>query len=630
MYKISVPIMSSTVNEGNRETYLAQCREAGAERVFLVLGSVLGGIPAHIYDNVAFFKAHGFEVGVWIDTIGHGGILSHVTEITLPDFTSMVSLDGKVREHISCPLDESFRTAISRAVAALGRTGADIVMLDDDFRLAQHGGGLFCACLLHLARIRELLGEEISLDELKEQVLSGKPNRYREAWLTVQNEGMTLLARDIRKAADAVLPSLTVCFCTAVSPWNVDGMDITGIAKILAGENKPLLRLSGAPYWSIKNPNHSLPSVIETARMFASFMKDTGIETMSEGDVYPRPRYTCPASYLELFDAAMRADGSHGGILKYMFDYVAGPQMETGYLALHKAHGAFYKELAAAFPHGANTGVRVYAYPHLFRHADLSLTTLSEISPFPIDGAMLASAGIPTVYAGEGACASVFGDNARLFDLSRLCDGVILDATSALILTERGADVGLRESRGLEKKKISFLCTSDSGYRSLITDGEVKMLDAVLAEGAVPVLFSPEGESMRPIAYRYQNAKGERFLVFLFEGETVSAKARSGIFKNPATVRALHENLPRVAGKALPAVAEGGIELCLLCEKHGDSLSLLLLNCFADPVLSPVLTLDEEYARAQGLGTDVTLDGRTLTLTSPLHGFSAAAVRLYK
>ena len=30
--------------------------------------------------------------------------------------------------------------------------------------------------------------------------------------------------------------------------------------------------------------------------MFASFMKDTGIETMSEGDVYPRPRYTCPAS----------------------------------------------------------------------------------------------------------------------------------------------------------------------------------------------------------------------------------------------------------------------------------------------------------------------------------------------
>lgn len=630
MYKISVPIMSATVNEGNRESYLAQCREVGAERVFLVLGSVLGGIPTHICDNVSFFKAHGFEVGVWIDTIGHGGVLSHVTDVILPDFVSMVNLDGRVREHVCCPLDESFRAVISRAVASLGETGADIVMLDDDFRLAQHGGGLFCACSLHLARIRELLGEEISLEELREQVLSGKPNRYREAWLTAQNEGMTLLARDIREAVDAIAPSLTVCFCTAVSPWNVDGTDITGIAKILAGKNKPLLRLSGAPYWSLKNPNHSLPSVIETARMFASFMKDTGIETMSEGDVYPRPRYTCPASYLELFDAAMRADGSHDGILKYMFDYVAGPHMETGYLALHKAHENFYKDLALAFPHGANTGVRVYAYPHLFRHADLSLTTLSEISPFPIDGAMLASAGIPTVYTGEGVCASVFGDSARLFDLSHLCDGVMLDAVSALILTERGVDVGLSECRGLEEKKLSFLCTSDGDYRSLITDGEVKMLGAALAEGAVPVLFSPEGASMRPVAYRYQNDRGERFLVFLFESETVSAKARSGVFKNPATVRALRENLPWVAGKALPAVAMGGIELCLLCEKRENSLSLLLLNCFADPVLSPAVILDEEYARAEGIGASVTLDGMTLTLTSPLYGFSAAAVRLYK
>ena len=39
MYKISVPIMSTTVNTSNREEYVRRFREAGAERVLIALGS---------------------------------------------------------------------------------------------------------------------------------------------------------------------------------------------------------------------------------------------------------------------------------------------------------------------------------------------------------------------------------------------------------------------------------------------------------------------------------------------------------------------------------------------------------------------------------------------------------------
>ena len=78
MYKLSVPIMSATVNKANRERYVQLCREAGAKRVFLCNGSILAPIPDSLGENVRYFKSQGFEVGVWTDTLGHGFVLDHV------------------------------------------------------------------------------------------------------------------------------------------------------------------------------------------------------------------------------------------------------------------------------------------------------------------------------------------------------------------------------------------------------------------------------------------------------------------------------------------------------------------------------------------------------------------------
>ena len=81
-------------------------------------------------------------------------------------------------------------------------------------------------------------------------------------------------------------------------------------------EAKPFICLIGAPYWSIKRDhgNSRLQNCIELHRMERSFCGDD-IEIFAEGDTFPRPRHTCPASYLELFDMAMRADGGFDGIV---------------------------------------------------------------------------------------------------------------------------------------------------------------------------------------------------------------------------------------------------------------------------------------------------------------------------
>ena len=635
MYKISVPIMSSTVNEKNRERYVQLCREAGAERIFFAVASVMEPISPSLAENVAYFRSQGFAVGIWTDSIGHGKVLDHVENATDDDtFAQIVDITGSVRHHASCPMGASFQAYLSNRITELADTGAEFIMLDDDFRMSQHGGELCCACPMHLGRMAEWLGEEISLEKIRPYVLSGKPNKYRDAWLHAQNEGLLEMARSIRAEVDKKHIDVTVCLCTASSVWNVDGTDIVAISKILAGENKPILRLTGAPYWAYsRSRRFSLVTVMEVARMLASFVDGEGFDLMSEGDVYPRPRYTCPASYLELYDAATRADGGYSGILKYMFDYVAGPELETGYLHFHKENTPFLEKIHALFPNGANAGVRIVTHPHTFKDADLDRTVARELSPMPVDGTMLASCGIPTVYRGEGICNSVFGENARSLDECLMDDGLILDAVSAMILTERGVDVGLSEYSGLDDKKISFVCTNDSEYKSFVDNGSVRFLNASLKTEAEPLLFSASPCGKETIAYRYENAKGQRFLVFLFEGESIGTPMQvcmSGILKNYATQRVLAQTVPWVARQPIPAYCVGNPDLYLMCEQDGDAMSVVLFNCFADPLVNPTIILDEKYDSIECIRCEAELSGNRVTLCDTLHGFSYAMFRVRK
>lgn len=621
MYKLSVPIMASTVTESNQAVYARLCSEAGAERIFLALGAA--PVEASLTDKVRYFQSQGFAVGIWSDSIGHGVKLDHVISEESDRFAPMVDLSGTPRPYTGCPLDEGFRDYAAARVALLAKSGADLILLDDDFRMSQHGEELCCLCSLHLARIEALLGEKVTVEQLRPYLISGTENRYRDAWQQAQREGLEQLAVELRRAVDAVDPAVNIALCCAPVLWNVDGADALKLSRLLAGQNRPLLRLSGAPYWATKARRFPLVTVLEYARMMASFAVGQGAELICEGDVYPRPRYTCPGSYLQLFDLAMQADGGYDGILKYMFDYVAGPQLETGYLALHQQDLPLAEAVRRRFPHGANAGVRVVSFSHPYRTADLSLSSLNQRSPVPHDGTLLGCSGIPTLYRGKGVCCSLFGENARRAELSLAEEGLVLDAVSAVILTQRGIDVGLEQVEPLVWKNVSFLSTADPSYKSYITDGRARVLPAALKPQAEPLLFAEE----EPMAYRYENGAGQRFLVFLFEGDSLfslNGVSNSGLLRNYPVQQVLAETLPWVGRKPLPALCVGNPELYLMCAEENGRLTVALWNCFADPVVNPTVTLGKEYRKLECVGCTATLQGKRVTLTSRLHGFDFA------
>ena len=631
MYKISVPLMNSTINAANIEKYLHLCKKAGAIRVFLAIEG--NTIPDTLKNHINFFKENGFEVGVWLGTIGHGFQLAH-TESDGQKFNSIVDIEGSVRPNANCPLDKNFKKYIAEFIADLARLNPDIIMLDDDFRLSQHGENLCCACSLHIERISQILGKIVTREEIKPYILTGRANKYRDAWLKAQNESLIELAKYIRAEVDKVSPDVCICNCTAFCVWNVDGTDIPQIVRILGGKNQKILRLTGAPYWATGvRREYPLITVFEIARMLASFVENEGFELMSEGDVYPRPRYTCPASYLELYDAVTRISGGYDGILKYMFDYVAGPDFETGYLQLHKKNQYFYNRLENIFKNGANAGVKIVAQPHTMKNANLDLSPPRIYSPVPLDGTMLGQCGIPTIYKGNGICNSVFGENGRDYDLNELCSGTILDGVSAVILTERGVDVGLKSIGDFVDKNIAFLSTQNPEHKSLITNGNVKMLDAVIKDNAETLLFATCGGESIPFAYKYENENSEKFLVFLFEAACVydyyKSIAVTGLTKNYATQKVLIDIIPWLSGKKIPAYCEKNPDLYLMCEHEKSSMSIALFNCFADIVQNPVVMLDREYDSIECINCDAKIEGNKVTITSPVYAYTAVAFRVF-
>ena len=83
----------------------------------------------------------------------------------------------------------------------------------------------------------------------------------------------------MRIAVDSINPDIRMAFCACMSSWDLDGVDAYTITKILAGNTKPLIRLSGAPYWAVNQAfGQRLQGVIEQERMARKILGRNKIE----------------------------------------------------------------------------------------------------------------------------------------------------------------------------------------------------------------------------------------------------------------------------------------------------------------------------------------------------------------
>lgn len=622
MFSLSIPLMNASMTAQTREIYLEQFRAAGANRIFLTVDRCFDietarGQAAYAKENTEFLKKNGFSVVIWVgSTIGHGSVLQHELGRPLPDFVRIVSEHGTPVEGTYCPLDESFAEKTASVVAEYANIGADCIILDDDFRINLHGNGLCCFCELHMEKYREILCEpELTREQMREYALFGKPNRYRDAFLQVNGDALCSLAKKIRTAVDAVNEKMCVALCTTTCQLGVDGVLSVELTKILAGNNPPLLRLGGAPYWS--KFWCTLPMTIATAQMYAHLCSNQGVELIAEGDSYPRPTTVVPASYLEMFDAVIRTDGAFNGILKYMVDYVSSAEYETSYLKHHCHDIPSLKALESWFADGVQCGVRIYEKADLFADSDFSLSPAPTEQPFPFGASMMYENSVPVQWSGESKCGVLFGENARNFSKDLIGNGLILDGVSAAILTEKGIDVGLKEVDSFSQHNVGFEHFLNPAERISISRGSCRLLNVKLNQFAT---VESHADDNAVISYSYENSDGQKFLVFLFD--CYSFDRYSGMLCSYARQSQLIKGIEYITGEPLPAVCSKQLNLITVCAKKDDGMQIGLFNCSEDSVLSPEISLGQEYKTLSSYNLSGKLDKNRILLDGEISPYS--------
>ena len=640
MYKTSMPISMTTVNERTLPIYLEQFRKCRAERVFIcgidnvyTPNSLLKTDPESIRRAIAYFQENGLEVGIWISAFGHGTPL-FAEQNDIGSYTSIEGIHGDRAEHALCPLDPQFLHDYKEAVKLIAALNPDVIMLDDDFRINgrvrhYHFG---CFCKYHLAKYYERIGETVPREQLEELILCGGENKYRTAYLDLMGETLLNFARELRSAVDEINPNIRMGACSTFESWDLCGTDLVAIAKAFAGNTAPFSRISGAPYWD----DNIIPT-IEFARQQYAWGKDSGVEIFAEGDTYPRPRYNVPSKIVELFDMALLADGTGDGILYYAFDYSYPPEYEPGYAKRFARNQALRDEIKALFAGKHPVGVRVCASPKKFRQWELpkklpeNLFTDLHRAVFSPSRYLISQNSISTSYEASGYPALVLGVDAKDVTLDDLCHGAIIDVEAANILQKKGIDVGL-----LSEKKQRF--AAEYYPEADFTNGCLSNVSARLItcreEATVVSRFLPDNS---PASYLYENADGLRFFVLAFdhyashENTLSTSKANNpnvNYFNNYCRQADLIRAIEWLGKKPLPAICPKNPGLYLLASKNeGGDMAVALCNVSLDDVIETAVKLDKPYSSIRFVNCTGTLNGDTVTLSDlPPYGFAAFEV----
>ncbi len=633
MYKLSVPLSIEVLNDETKKKYAEELRRIGAERVFLFSTEAITRTNCYLYSApermtraISYFKSEGFEVGVWMDAFGHGGILAHSTQSEyVADFTRIRGADGHMAQEGFCPLDEKFRACFIRAIQTVAKMGPDLIMLDDDFRLNIRQYNMGCCCNRHMKILCDRLGEQIPYEKMEELAFTGGENKYRTAWMDLMGETLLDFAYQLRSAVDEINENIRLGACAVYTTWDFEGTDMIALAKAFAGKTRPFIRTIGAPYHGPR-----VQYAVEHTRMQAAWCEGEDIELFSEGDVYPRPRYAVPARQLEIFDFAVLASGSVEGRLKYMLDYNRPFGYETGYCDRHVRNAELRSRLAEFFAGKNHIGLRVFEAMHKVKKYDLpkkyepGISSFAWSTYFSIAQKLASENSIPTVYTPSSDYPTiVFGENARYIDAQDMKNGLILDAVAARILSKRGFDTGLKSCESANYTGEYFEKEKDE-IRGI---NDIAMQKAKISpEAKIDSTFMPDGA---PASYFYKNKAGERYFVLLIDAYR-SSKNNYNYFNNYYRQAQLIRAIEWLCGKTMPVVCEKHPYLYMQTarSKNDDTLAVALFNMSIDEIISPVVMLDRAYKRIRTVGCECILEGNNVRIIGDVAPYGMAAFEL--
>jgi len=634
MTKLYVPLMANCVTEKNRNTYLDYLHKIKTNVVMLAIDRETLFMTREerktcfvkIAEDSRFFQENGMEVVVWTDSYGFGGPIPEKYRHVMEGEPRITSVQGKTLDGALCPEGEKLVRLCKERIQDIARIiKPNRIMLDDEMCMSVRPG-IGCFCEKHMALYEKEFGEKHTLEELQELIFTGYHEKYRRGWLKVVGDSMRSFCKSMRQALDEVNETIRLGFCAGYTSWDIEGVDALELTKILAGKTEPFLRFTGAAYWvqSAKNrfDKQQMNEVIETVRMQAFWIRESGVEVFHEDDTFPRPRYCTSANISECYDVPLRAAGGVGSF-KYLFCYDIEPEKELGYVKKHIRNMPLYDFIEKHFEDKRTLGVQVHEEMHKMKERVLPEEFIGEKpimrKVFPKAATFLTAHGIPTTYDENREVAIAFGDNARY--VKSFAKKMLVDLQAAEILQEQGINLGL------ERKVVMTTPVKEeyvNGSTWILNNASAKQYYACTLgeEARVESYYIDSNGNKTPSSWRI-TYEGTEYLVFAFEPheETGDSTILLAYDRKNQLQKFIENQYPYI---------EDVYGIYQIYKEGQKERAILFQNISEDEVVDGVIVLGEKYESMELFGADGILIEDKIYLNSIIQPFAAVAVVLKK
>ena len=606
---LAAQISIDNLKKDQLESYYSYLKKCGLDILliscceFFCEGEERAEILTRMRRAIKYYEEKGLQVIVWTSSLGYGGKRGEDFHSLFPTFTGLTDFMGRSVDAV-CTLDKNYVSYMKRNVRDFIKAGAKTILWDDDL-VQSVRPGLVCCCEKHLKAFEERTGKKLTPKEC-EALFTGEPSPERTAYLDLMGDSLNSFCREMREAADELNPNVNMGLCASFTHFDIDGVHMGDTVRLLAGKDcKPLLRLSGAPYWASFAPRYkgnSLAGVMEFVKMQYGWYEGSSITLMDENDCYPHDDRIVPAAFSELYDKVMLTLPE---LIRHKYILCFSPDSGCRrYMEAHISDMDDDEKISTLISGLSPAGLRIYQYEHLLRGAKLPPEYPGNGKMFerftqPFAGIFAALNSFPTKYTGGGA-GMVFGENARYLNDEELSAGLILDMKAALILRERGVDVGFENAVTLKNNPTA---ESFGASEEHFEEADGVFYSVTLKENARVLSTFKTNEQNIPACWTYTDALGRSFAVYAFDGETltygVTGGAPGAVF-SASRQRQLNEIYEFLSGKSLPflIIGQPGLYMQYLCDANGSEAAFVFCNISPDRLFRTEITTDTEYELA--------------------------------
>ncbi len=194
----------------------------------------------------------------------------------------LVSEYGDQNLGCACPIGPKFRKIMGEMLRLWAWTDPDVIWVDDDFRMHNHGSMLgspdyYCYCDLHLDAFAQRAGKRYSREELLAETLKiGEPTQLRLQWLDFLGDSMIECADWIKREVQGENPRTRLALMTSCPEVHAaEGRKWKEFLTALCEPYAPMTRPMGGIYTANNAPVKALACTYDYMHQSLEVLENT-------------------------------------------------------------------------------------------------------------------------------------------------------------------------------------------------------------------------------------------------------------------------------------------------------------------------------------------------------------------